>query len=383
MSKDQEWHLQTSLPVSFYIKNSTNIFNIDNGDILKDGTQGPGSRRIVVIDQKVRDLYINNIVQYLEHYEIDYHIITMDATESNKNIDSLMYLLEEIESFGLTRKSEPIIAVGGGVLLDIVGLAASLYRRGVPYIKVPTTLLGVVDVGVGVKTSINFLDRRNRLGTYYPPIAAFIDISFFSTLETVEISSGLGEILKMAVVKDKRLFTILKKHGEELYVSKFLESNYAEEVINRAVKGMKNELEDNLWEKNLQRYVDFGHSFSPIPEMRSLIDDNVKTLTHGEAVTLDVILSSVISHLRGMLSKEDVIDIYTTTRSLGLPTYHPYFEKPDILLEALNDTVKHRNGDQNLPIPKNIGDSVFINDLSYDEIKKSSQLMVQFHNNLG
>ena len=81
MSQEQEWHLETSLPVSFYIKNSTNIFNIDNGDILKDGTQGPGSRRIVVIDQKVRDLYINNIVQYLEHYEIDYHIITMDATE--------------------------------------------------------------------------------------------------------------------------------------------------------------------------------------------------------------------------------------------------------------------------------------------------------------
>ena len=74
MSKDQEWHLQTSLPVSFYIKNSPNVFNIDNGDILKNGTQGPGSRRIVVIDQKVRDLYINNIVQYLEHYEIDYHI---------------------------------------------------------------------------------------------------------------------------------------------------------------------------------------------------------------------------------------------------------------------------------------------------------------------
>lgn len=383
MTEVQEWHLQTSLPVSFYIKNSPNIFNIDNRDILKNGTQGPGSRRIIVIDQKVRDLYISNIIQYLEHYEIDYHITIIDATESNKNIDSLMYLLKEIESFGLTRKSEPIIAVGGGVLLDIVGMASNLYRRGVPYIKVPTTLLGVVDVSVGVKTSINFLDRRNRLGTYYPPIAAFLDMSFFSSLENVEISSGLGEILKMGVVKDKRLFEILKNHGEELFLSKFLECNYANEVINRAVNGMKNELEDNLWEKNLQRYVDFGHSFSPIPEMRSLIDDNVETLTHGEAVTLDVILSSVISYLRGMLSKEDVIDIYTTTRSLGLRTYHPYFEKPNILLEALNDTVKHRNGDQNLPIPKHIGDSVFINDLSYDEIKKSSKLMVQFHYNLG
>jgi 2-epi-5-epi-valiolone synthase len=379
MSQEQKWYVETSLPVSFYIKNSPNIFNIDNGDILKNGTQGPGSRRIVVIDLKVSNLYIKNIIQYLEHYEIDYHIVTIDAIESNKNIDVLMYLLEEIESFGLTRKSEPIIAVGGGVLLDIVGLAASLYRRGVPYIKIPTTLLGIVDASVGAKTAINFLDRRNRLGSYYPPIAAFLDVSFLSTLEPVEISSGLGEILKMAVVKDKRLFTILKKHGEVLYASKFLESNYANEVINRSVKGMKDELEDNLWEKNLERYVDFGHSFSPIPEMRSLIDDNVETLTHGEAVTLDVIFSSVISYLRGMLSKKDVIDIYTTTRSLGLPTYHPYFEKPYLLLEALNDTIKHRNGDQNLPIPKNIGDSVFINDLSYDEIKKSSQLMVQFH----
>jgi len=383
MSQEQKWYVETSLPVSFYIKNSPNIFNIENKDILKNGTQGPGSRRIVIIDLKVSNLYIKNIIQYLEHYEIDYHIITIDAIESNKNIDVLMYLLEEIESFGLTRKSEPIIAVGGGVLLDIVGLASSLYRRGVPYIKVPTTLLGIVDASVGAKTAINFLDRRNRLGTYYPPIAAFLDVSFLSTLEPVEISSGLGEILKMAVVKDKRLFTLLKKHGEELYASKFLESNYANEVINRSVKGMKDELEDNLWEKNLERYVDFGHSFSPIPEMRSLIDDNVETLTHGEAVTLDVIFSSVISYLRGMLSKEDVIDIYTTTRSLGLPTYHPYFEKPYLLLEALNDTMKHRNGDQNLPIPKNIGDSVFINDLSYDEIKKSSQLMVQFHYELG
>jgi 3-dehydroquinate synthase len=378
-----EWVLETSLPVRFYIKNSPNVFSLDNEDILSIGTQGPGSRRIVVVDLKVSNLYITNIIKYLEHHEIEYHIVTLDATETNKNFDTLKYLLKEMESFGLTRKSEPVIAIGGGVLLDIVGLAASLYRRGVPYIKIPTTLLGIVDASIGVKTAINFENRRNRLGSYHEPAASFLDISFCGTLDPIEISSGLGEILKMAVVKDGKLFDILKHHGKDLYESKFLKGDYANEVINRAVLGMKEELQDNLWEKNLERLVDFGHSFSPIPEMRSLVDNNVETLTHGQAVTLDVLFSSVISHLRGLLSKDDLVDIFITTKNLGLPTYHPYFGDAHLLLEALNDTVKHRNGDQNLPIPKSIGDSVFINDLSYKEVSLAAQYMVELRAQFG
>ena len=294
MNKDKsgEWFLDTELHVSFYIKNSPNIFSIGNRDILNYGTQGPGSRRLVVVDLKVSNLYLKKILHYLEHYKINHHIVIIDATETNKNIETLLYLLKEIETFGLTRKSEPIITVGGGVLLNIVGLAASLYRRGVPYIKVPTTLLGIVDASVGAKTGINFEDRRNRLGAYYAPIVAYLDKSFLKTLEPIEISSGLGEILKMSIVKDIKLFEILKNHGKELYKSKFLECEHADEVINRSVKGMKDELQDNLWEKNLMRYVDFGHSFSPIPEMRSLVDTDVESLTHGQAVTLDVIFSN-------------------------------------------------------------------------------------------
>ncbi|MDA9048912.1 sedoheptulose 7-phosphate cyclase, partial [Gammaproteobacteria bacterium] len=281
--------------------------------------------------------------------------------------------------FGLNRKNEPIIAIGGGVLLDIVGLAASLYRRGVPYIKIPTTLLGIVDASIGVKTAINFKDRRNRLGSYHEPIASFLDVSFCATLESIEISSGLGEILKMAVVKDAKLFDILKYHGEDLYESKFLNNEYSYEVINRAVQGMKDELQDNLWEKDLERLVDFGHSFSPIPEMRSLVDDDVIALTHGQAVTLDVIFSSVISHLRELLSKDELEEIIITAKNCGLPTYHPYFSNALLLLEALNDTVKHRNGDQNLPIPTSIGNSIFINDLSFDEISAAAKKMIELN----
>ena len=303
----------------------------------------------------------------------------INATEKNKNVDTLLYLLGEIENLGPNRKNEPLIAVGGGVLLDIVGMAASLYRRGIPYIKVPTTLLGIVDASVGVKTGINFKDRRNRLGTYFPPLVAYLDMTFLKTLDDIEISSGLGEILKLAVIKDLKLFQILEDHGNELYKTKFINCSYSEKVISLSIKGMRDELQDNLWEKNLKRFVDFGHSFSPIPEMRSLTDQNVPTLTHGQAVTLDVIFSSVISYSRNMLSRIEVSRIMNTAFNMGLPTMHIYFTNPDILMEALNDTIKHRNGSQNLPIPTTIGSAVFINDLTYEDIRVASKMMMELN----
>ena len=154
-----------------------------------------------MIDLKVSELYLPLISNYFKKNKIDYHFVVINATEDNKDINNLTYILEEFERFGLLRRDEPVIAIGGGVLLDIVGLAANLYRRGVPYIKVPTTLLGIVDASVGAKTGINFKDRRNRLGSYYPPIAAYLDKTFLESLDPIEISSGLGEVLKMAVVK--------------------------------------------------------------------------------------------------------------------------------------------------------------------------------------
>jgi len=372
--------LNTELPVNFSIELSNDIFNPNNKDLLSYGVLGLNARRILIIDLKVSRLYLDYIKKYFKANNINCSVVIIDATEQNKNIETLLYLLGEIESIGPNRKNEPLIAVGGGALLDIVGMAAGMYRRGIPYIKVPTTLLGIVDASIGVKTGINFKDRRNRLGSYYPPISAYLDKTFLKTLDLIEISSGLGEILKLAIIKDLDLFKILSKHGRDLYNKKFIDCIYADEVISRSIRGMRDELQDNLWEKNLKRYVDFGHSFSPIPELRSLKDKNVPTLTHGQAVTLDVIFSSIISLYRGMLSKTDVLKIVKTARSMNLPTNHPYFNNPDILMEALNDTIKHRNGDQNLPIPTSIGKSIFINDLTFEDVQAASMMMKEINN---
>lgn len=377
------WVMETQLPVSFKIANSPDIFSKKNKDLLEFGSVGPNSRRLVIIDINICQYYLGDVTSYFEYHDVDVHVVAIAADEEDKNLETLMVLLKEIEKFGLLRRAEPLIAIGGGVLLDIVGMAASLYRRGVPYIRIPTTLVGLIDASVGAKTGINFENRRNRLGAYYPPIAAYLDKSFLKTLEPIEISSGLGEILKMAVIKDNELFTLLEQHGKVLVDTKFADCEFGNEIINRAVEGMQVELANNLWEKDLKRVVDFGHSFSPVIEMRSIDDEGHMPLTHGQAVTIDVIFSSVISNLRGYLPSSDLIRIARVARSMSLPTDHELFREPLVMLEALNDTVKHRNGDQNLPIPIGIGKSMFLNDVTFGEIKTAVAALVKLNEDLN
>lgn len=383
--QNQVWNINTTLPTRFQVYLLENLFNINRRDILKYGSIGPGARRLVIVDDHplLVNAFLKDIEKYFNHHNIDAQFEYIFCGEDSKNLDMTLQIIDAFERFHVARRSEPIIAIGGGVLMDVVGFAASIYRRGIPYIKVPTTLIGIVDASVGAKTGINYKIRRNRLGTYYPPLASYLDTTFLTTLEKKHISSGLGEILKMAVVKDSRLFDILEQHGKDLYDTNF-NHMVSSEVIARSITGMVEELEPNLWEKNLKRLVDFGHSFSPLIEMKS-IHEGLRCgppLDHGEAVTLDVLYSCIISNMRNGLSHNDVLRIFRVAKSMYLPTIHPLFMDSEVLIEALNDTKKHRDNSQNLPIPVRIGESTFLNTLSDDEIKTAAYKMERIQEEL-
>ena len=119
------------------------------------------------------------------------------------------------------RRKEPIIAIGGGVCLDVAGLAANLYRRNTPLIKIPTTVMAAVDASIGIKTAVNFHGRKNKMGTYCAPLAVFIDKTFLKTLGDRHLSNGSAEILKMACIKDRELFELMEQHSAELIQTKF------------------------------------------------------------------------------------------------------------------------------------------------------------------
>lgn len=160
-------------------------------------TSNKPHKRFVVVDQEVYKIYGSKITEYLQSNNVLYKILALPTTEENKSMDLALSILEEVNNFSLDRRTEPIIAIGGGVCLDIVGLAASLYRRRTPYIRVPTTLLSYIDASVGAKTGVNFANCKNKLGAYIPPAAAFLDLSFMQTLPRRHICNGLAEMLKV------------------------------------------------------------------------------------------------------------------------------------------------------------------------------------------
>ena len=359
------WSVKTELPISFSLTYSSGVFNINNHDLH---TFNQSDRKVVVIDKSVYELYGTELHEYFTKFKLQLVYLVVDATEENKNWEETDKILKFFEDTNVLRR-EPVIAIGGGVLLDIVGFAASIYRRGIPYIKVPTTLLSIVDASVGSKVGINHLGRRNRLGAYYPPIATLIDKKFIKTQSEREIVNGLAEIFKLALIKSKELFDLMNESAEQLVAEKFQFGAVPVRVINLAITGMIEELAPNLWEKKLDRCVDFGHSFSPIIEMK-----NVPEMHHGEAVALDCLFSSCLSFVRGFIDKEMLLNIFDVAKRLKLKTYHVDFTNYDLLSSALCDTMKHRNGNQYLPVPVDIGNHIMLNDVTEEEIRRTIEV---------
>ena len=173
----------------------------------------------------------------------------------------------------------------------------------------PTTLLGMVDASVGIKVAVNY-HRKNGVGHFFSPTHTFVDRSFLPTVSKPDIRSGVGEIMKAALVHDGRLFDLMEEHGERLIDGNFCNSDVADQVIKFSVDTMLECIGPDLWEESLLRPMDFGHSFS-----RTLEQDEQFKLRHGEAVAIDCIMSTMIAKQKGLVSPEDaqrVLDLYAT-----------------------------------------------------------------------
>ena len=359
------WSVKAELPISFTVKYSSDIFNATNQDLL---SYSDSQRRLVVIDKTVYEIYKTELHNYFDKHKVQLELFVLDAIEENKDWKHTDEVLKFFERVGVLRR-EPIVAIGGGVLLDLVGFCCSIYRRGIPYIKIPTTLLAIVDASVGVKVAANHLERRNRIGAYYPPIATFLDKKFIKTQNDRDIVNGIAEIFKLAVIKSEELFVLLEENYEQLINEKFQFGAVPVRVINLAITGMIEELAPNLWEKKLDRCVDFGHSFGPLIEMQ-----NLPNLYHGEAVVLDCLYSSCIAEVRGFITMDQLRRIFKCAKNLKLPTWHEDFSKVRLLESALEDTKKHRNGNQYLPVPMGIGQYTMLNNVTVDELRLASDL---------
>jgi 3-dehydroquinate synthetase len=265
-------------------------------------------------------------------------------------------VVDRASAMGLGREG-PIISVGGGVCLDSVGVSAALYRRGVPNIKIPTTLVGLIDAGIGTKNAVNYRGHKSLLGTFSAPEASLLDPMFLTSLPERYLRSGVAEALKIAIICDPSLFALLTVHQDELLQSSFqAPQKEAAETIRRSATEMLRELASNLYEHSRRRMVDFGHTFSPYIETAS----NFRVL-HGEAVAIDIAISAEIAGFLGVLKSEDLGVIHDAFAGFGLPHHWAGIDTAD-MYDSLRSIYQHRDGHLHLVVPSEIGRAEFLED---------------------
>ncbi len=362
------WEVSATQNVRYSVQFYDGLFSHANAVLLRTGVgQTPAcQRRLIVIDTRVLDLYGREIEAHFRANRANYRFLPLQATEPHKSIENVMRVVQALDAFGVNRRSDPLIGIGGGVLLDVVGFAASLYRRGLPYVRVPTTLMGLIDAGIGIKTGVNFDAHKNRIGSYFAPQRAYLDTTFLRTLDDRHVSNGIAEIIKMAIIKDVRLFELLEQNTGTLIADRLCGRPAYREILARATAGMLEELAGNLWESILERIVDYGHTFSPTLEMAVLPE-----LLHGEAVAIDMALSLVLAAQRDLLDPEELRRALDLLDAYHLPTHHPQCEE-GLLMQALAETTSHRDGLQRVPLSHGIGAAVFVNDLTRAEIRSAA-----------
>jgi 3-dehydroquinate synthase len=337
------------------------VFNLDE----KTLAGFVGSRPVfIAVDRTVDALYGEEISDYVKTHLNCVGRVAMDGLEANKSWDKMQWLCTEIIQVGLPRDGV-VIGIGGGVTLDVAGLAAALYKRGVKYLRIPTTLVGMVDVCVGAKQAINFDNKKNILGVIYPTLGGINDISLLRSLPEEELICGFAEIIKMAIIRDPNLFSLVEQYGPGLLKSHFqAPQDIALQIALTAEKLMLEELEPNLFELCRARLVDFGHTFSPALEAASSFQ-----MRHGDAVALDMLLSTIVAVRRFICDKSVLKRMLRLYRKLGLPVSQNLLSARK-LVECLSEVRIHRDGHLNLVVPVEMGKATFVQDVSFSEIEE-------------
>jgi len=262
----------------------------------------------IVTNTTVSDLHLETLLSKIKASEL--HVVTISDGEEYKTLETVEYILDNLFTYKLDRKSL-LIALGGGVIGDMTGFTASLYQRGIGFIQVPTTLLSQVDASVGGKTGVNNKYGKNLIGAFYQPEAVYIDTNFLKTLPKREFAAGIAEIIKMAVMFDKEYFGFLQE-------ADFSNKIDLEKVIERSVS-LKAEVV-NLDEKEagIRAVLNYGHTFGHVIENET----NYKRYLHGEAVAIGMVMANRLSVELGLMSEEESNLVIEFLIKHQLPVYY-------------------------------------------------------------
>ena len=317
---------------------------------------------LLVIDKKVPRAQINKITKSLNRKKIIFHFF--HAKEINKNQSSINKILEILQINNFNR-NDCLISIGGGITGDVSGFAASIFKRGIKFINIPTTLLAQVDSSIGGKTGINSRHGKNLIGSFYQPSLVVSDINFLKTLPKREIICGYGEILKHSLINDRKFFLFLNKHGSKILK---LQNPFIEKAIYKSCVIKKGIVEIDEKEKGLRKILNFGHTFAHAFEAAL---NYSKKINHGEAVILGVKVASRFSLDKNLLSLKEFTMINNHLIKLNLPLDIKKFfkiNKINNLISFMKIDKKNSTTKINLVLLKKIGKPIYNLSFSPDKL---------------
>ncbi|KAI1840903.1 hypothetical protein JX265_013399 [Neoarthrinium moseri] len=329
-------------------------------------------RVLAVTDKNVYKLYGEKMEQYFHHFGLQLTVHKTSIGEKAKTIDTFLGICDSMTDFGIIRK-EPVLVVGGGLVTDVAGFACAAYRRNTNFIRVPTTVIGLIDASVSIKVAVNYGRYKNRLGAYHAPVHTFLDFTMLRTLPVAQVRNGFAELIKISSCSHLEVFNLLDKYCEQLIDSKFgradnsaVEVRKAADVINReGIYEMLKLESPNLHEIGLDRVIAYGHTWSPLHE---LIPDT--PLRHGHAISIDMAYSATLAKQRGLLTDTEHRRLFALFSRAGLTLDHPQFDD-DVLEKGTTAILKTRDGQLRLPVPNPLGSCKFLNDVSDTELKSA------------
>lgn len=296
----------------------------------------------------------------------DYDIIEVDPGEENKNIDYCIGVWQMLLDFGADRNSL-LINLGGGVITDMGGFAASTFKRGIDFVQVPTTLLSQVDASVGGKTGIDLGSIKNIIGTFTQPKAVFISSRFLKTLDERQIISGFAEIVKHGIIADKDYFHKLKEINP---------LDLDQEIIYHSVEIKNFVVTTDPFEKSIRKTLNFGHTIGHAVETYSLKNDK-RALLHGEAIALGMICEAYLAFRHNNLPEEELQEIVSYIRSV-FPDYHLKGDSYGDILEFMQNDKKNVNGNIGFALPSEIGQCDFNIYLTAEQIVEALNFYADF-----
>ncbi len=342
------------------------VFDPDNttlSTLIDAGTDTP-SNVYVFVDKGLADTnpnYLERISTYCRAHAQSINLVATphvipggEILKSDRSY--LRAILENISEAHLCRRSY-VIAIGGGAVLDTVGLGASLAHRGVRLIRVATTTLSQSDSALGVKNGINAFEQKNYIGVYDVPWAVINDEATLSTLDERNWASGFSEAVKVALLKDAAFFADIETHAVAIGQR---DENVSIPILRKSAEHHFRHITENgdPFERGEARPLDFGHWAAHKLEQLTQY-----AVLHGEAVSIGLALDVTYARLKGWLADQEQERILRCLANIGLPLYHPAMEDTQALLQGLAEFQEHLGGERSIPMIRTAGDAFDAHDI--------------------